>query len=735
MRTKHLFIIENQWNKKPTVLLFFLLIPFFINNCTSKDNEIPIRRSYFAKILFIRPSAKSTITKEEDNDIKSLKNSIAITSFSMTEAYAGHLDAVQWENFNIIVIPFASAKSLNYEEVNSIKRAVHSGANLIFDGVTSLKDIFDITVNKSAVTVTKVHDLTFTENKLYWTSPCDVTPIDTLRNKHKVLCVDDSTHSPLALYGKFGQGKFIYFAPLFDPVTDKGYSRFPFLIETIGLAFEIKPITERRAAEMYFDPGERPDSSNVDTLAKWWKTCKVKRIFAAGWYYDSDYNYAALLKACHENGILVYCWLETPMISTNFWNKHPEWREKTVFQKDAHIDWRYLMNLADENCRRQVCKETGEFLMKYDWDGVDFAELYFEPSPVGPELPENFTPMNKVVREEFKKKGGFDPVLLFDTANVHYWKTHETDWKKFALYRKDLCFRLKKYFLDYFSTIKTRKNDFEVMLTVLDVSITPELSDFIGEDTQNTLSLFKQYDITLQIEDPSNCWGLTPERYRNIGELYRKNVKEKNKLVFDCNVVSAHEKGYGGFPLEIPSGEEIRQIAYNMDLHDIRPAFYSENVVSASDYKNISTTLARKAKVIVKAKNKWEINTPFTIRIHPENKNTNVALDNQTWLAGEDDEIIIPQGKHVIEFKSPEETFQHMIRLKNISGELKSAKFFDHRTELIYSEDITSCYVTIDQQPATIYIDDKQADCPIFKNKEEITIKLPQGEHRVVIKN
>ena len=100
---------------------------------------------------------------------------------------------------------------------------------------------------------------------------------------------------------------------------------------------------------MFFDPGVHVDTTSIETLAKQWKQQKIKVIHAGGWYIGEKYDYARLIKACHSNGILVMCWLETPMIGKTFWNEHPEWREKTAFQKDAFIDWRYLMNLADSN--------------------------------------------------------------------------------------------------------------------------------------------------------------------------------------------------------------------------------------------------------------------------------------------------------------------------------------------------------------------------------------------------
>ena len=58
----------------------------------------------------------------------------------------------------------------------------------------------------------------------------------------------------------------------------------------------------------------------------------------------------------------------------------------------------------------------GGLLKRFDWDGVNVAELYFE-SLEGASNPARFTPMNDDVRADFKRVGGFDPKLLFDPSS------------------------------------------------------------------------------------------------------------------------------------------------------------------------------------------------------------------------------------------------------------------------------------------------------------------------------
>ena len=98
---------------------------------------------------------------------------------------------------------------------------------------------------------------------------------------------------------------------------------------------------------------------------------------------------------------MVYAWLELPHVSEKFWDEHPQWREKTAILQDAHLDWRKLMNLADPDCSRAAEAGVQALIARFDWDGVNLAELYFE-SLYGAADPQRFTPMNETVRADIR---------------------------------------------------------------------------------------------------------------------------------------------------------------------------------------------------------------------------------------------------------------------------------------------------------------------------------------------
>jgi hypothetical protein len=717
------------------IILFIALLVFSksviiysTNNINYNDDSlVPLK-----KIIVIEPSANEIIPKEELNDIQSIKYVLNISGITFSTATLEDLKNKELHSYDIIIVPFAASKNMTNENITQIKDAVNSGSCLFFDGLSPIKDVFGLKIRQKPLKVDRIRDLLFNNPLLYWPYSDNISVLDKNTTNCSVICVDEKNNLPLMVSGSFGKGKYIYFANLFDPYTTKGYTRYPFLIEVFNSVFGPINLAERRFVEMYFDPGFNKYPLNFDELAKKWKKQMIKVIYAAGWYYDNqDVNYEKLLKACHENGIAVFCWLEPPMISKKFWDNNKEWREKTAFLKDAHIDWRYLMNLTDSSCRRKVFSELEVFLTQYDWDGVNLAELYFDPVNDGRQNPKNFTPMNDAARNEFKTISGFDPISLFDRKSIHSWKSSNADWMKYIAYRKDLSCRLKSYFLDFLSEINKKKSNFEIMLTAIDVSITPEVANYIGEDFKNTIELYNKYPITLQIEDPSNSWGSTPDRYDSLGKEYRKYIPNKNSLIFDCNVVDCHLKGFGGFPSVKPTGEEIRQIIYNISIEGVRPAFYSEASFYPGDFKNISTILARETKITVVNDSTWEIVSPYMVFVHTGVKENAFELDNKSWQTGEDDYVIIPQGEHFLSEKKIKKNLND-ICLFSISGNLESADFNNNSIMFTYNEQHISCYAIVNKNPSSIIIDNVQSTCEVFMSSSgTFSIKLPKGRHVV----
>src|SRR3954464_398215 len=94
-------------------------------------------------------------------------------------------------------------------------------------------------------------------------------------------------------------------------------------------------------------------------------------------------------------------WRGPPLVSLRFWLEHPECREKTQTGRDALVDWRRPIALEDPNCFRLASPVFSRVVSAWPFDGVDVAELYFEPDTRA----EDFTPFHPSALAQF----GHDP--------------------------------------------------------------------------------------------------------------------------------------------------------------------------------------------------------------------------------------------------------------------------------------------------------------------------------------
>ena len=133
------------------------------------------------------------------------------------------------------------------------------------------------------------------------------------------------------------------------PPGEHGYERFPYLLQAL-CDLGLEPPFRSSRLWAFFDSAYR-SRVDLDYFAARWRKAGIAALHVAAWhFYERDAEQDAYLKkliaACHREGILVYAWLELPHVSEEFWDDHPEWREKTAVLQDAQLDWRKLMNLG-----------------------------------------------------------------------------------------------------------------------------------------------------------------------------------------------------------------------------------------------------------------------------------------------------------------------------------------------------------------------------------------------------
>src|SRR6266568_4119914 len=116
---------------KSYAILSFILSVLISTHCFGTEDSKMAGLSHPAKILFVNPNA-SGLTIEETNDVASLKNSLFIAGFDVTEVSANMFNSLKISIFDVLIIPSASAKELNQESAVRIKKAVNAGTFLVF---------------------------------------------------------------------------------------------------------------------------------------------------------------------------------------------------------------------------------------------------------------------------------------------------------------------------------------------------------------------------------------------------------------------------------------------------------------------------------------------------------------------------------------------------------------------------------------------------------------------------
>jgi hypothetical protein len=413
---------------------------------------------------------------------------------------------------------------------------VEQGAVLILEGESSAAELFGFRASKDRVVVSSVIDLRRPKLPIIWQNALELARFE-IPKQARLFGRERWTGAPLMAGYRSGSGAVLWLAV--SP-GEQGYERFPYVLHAlIDLGLEL-PF---RSANLwaFFDSAYRT-RVDVEFFARRWRAAGISALQVAAWqYYEADAGrdryLRALIEACHRNAILVYAWLELPHVSEQFWNDHPEWREKTAVLQDAHLDWRKLMNLANRNSFQTARFGTQALIHRFDWDGVNLAEVYFE-SLEGTDNPARFTPMNDDVRREFRELHGFDPLELFQT------RKDEASLRAFLDFRAGLARRMQEEWIGVIEQERRSQPALDLVLTHVDDRLDSGMRDAIGADAGRVLPLLEKHDFTFLIEDPATVWHLGPQRYPEIARRYQSLTRRADKLAIDINIVDRYQDVY-----------------------------------------------------------------------------------------------------------------------------------------------------------------------------------------------
>ena len=635
-------------------------------------------------------------------------------------------------NTSLLVIPHAAASRMTAAESRAVVASIERGLTLVTDGVSPLGGALGIRAGRE-VPVAVLEDQFQPEIRIRWPNHRVVAWISGYpKNDATPVYQDSSREHLLAVILQRNTGRCLYVAPLIDPVTGSGYARFPTLPWVVERGLGVRPPLRRRGADAYFDPGYRWRIP-ADSLARMWHAWGIRGVHVAAWYASSDppYDYAALLQALHNNGLLAYAWLEWPYIGKGFWDRHPAWRQKNALLQDAHLDFLYLMDLQNPDCMEAALNELSGFL-RADWDGVDVAEFTMtgagREALEGPAVPEFFTGFTDVGRRMFREQAGFDPLELFAPASHHYWKSDTAALHTFYRYRTGVNLAAERtIFTRLRSAEEGAAGPRELMLTIVDNMLHPEFDNLLGFDLNTTVSIAREFDLTLVAEDPYTEWSRPPERYTTMGSNYRRLLGERPFMI-DVNVVPLPEDRKELYSTAQPTGTEFLELWKYASRETRRVCYYCESSVLENDWLLLPAAMAGSGSVTAKG-TAVTVSAPYTVALR--SGAGNVRMDGEPWPARSDSEIIVPAGKHLITMDA-EHGADVNLRLVSITGELLGAWCSADTLSLEYSAR-GRCALGFGLRPSAVLLDGMPAHPPVHDSGSGSVFYVPGGRHRFTV--
>jgi hypothetical protein len=581
---------------------------------------------------------------------------------------------------------------------------------LILEGDSAAARSFGIVPQKEKLTVRQIVDSHGPKMQIIWEQPTEITKVQ-LPADFTVYATERWHGAPVLAGKRTAHGAVLWMAT--EPGLS-GIERYPYLLQAlVDLGLE----TPLHATNLwaFFDSSYRI-RADTDYLARRWREAGVSILHVAAWHNMErdpvqDEYLNRLIRACHRNAILVYAWVELPHVSEKFWDEHPEWREQTAAGQDAQLDWRKLMNLQNKDCRAAVSTELNGLLGRFDWDGVNLAELYFE-SLEGASNPARFTPMNDDVRADYKKQTGIDPKTLLQPG------ARAEDLRRFLDYRAGLASNLQAQWLDEIEKARVQKPYLDIVLTHIDDRFDPGIRDALGADVARSLPLIQARKSTLLVEDPATLWSLGPERYSKLASQYRALTSDSAHVAVDINIVERYQDVY---PTKKQTGVELFELVHEAAVSFSRVALYFENSLEKQDLALLPAA-ANTASANIDGAGVLTLDATQSTRVNWQGA---VEMDGKLWPIQNARTILAPSGKHKFEASA----LQPGVEIADFNGEIRSALGASNRADISYTSK-TRALAVIGSAVSRIELDG--AKFPQPKTGETLnSVVLPAGDHKV----
>ncbi|MEO8025875.1 MAG: hypothetical protein ABI823_05360 [Bryobacteraceae bacterium] len=594
---------------------------------------------------------------------------------------------------------------------------VDRGAILVLEGESPVASSFGFVAGVGRVAVRGVEEVSAPKLEIVWEKAVTI-PVFAIPQTARIFARERWQGAPLVAGFRQGRGAVLWVAA--SPGA-QGYERFPYLPQAL-VALGLDPPFRSSRLWAFFDSSYRL-RADPEYLAARWRASGIAALQVAAWHYwetepERDAYLAKLIEACHRNLIHVYAWFELPHVSEQFWRDHPEWREKTAIGQDAHLDWRKLMNLTNRDAFMSVADGARSLLRRFDWDGVNLAELYFE-SLEGAANPARFTPMNADVRREFEEQEHFDPIELFRGASPEPARL-----KAFLDYRAGLARRQQEEWLGVVDGVRRERPELDLVLTHVDDRFDTTMREKIGADAARVLPLLADHSFTFLIEDPATIWHLGPKRYPQIAARYAPLTPHGEKLAIDINIVERYQDVY---PTKQQTGTELFQLVREATNAFDRVALYFENSLMPRDLPLLGSAAAGVDRV-ERSGNKLVISSRHGVGVPWSGP---ALVDGKLWPIRGSGVVWLPAGLHAIDAGAQDPS----LLMEDFGGTIMGAAATATGIQFAYRCD-TRALAKLPRRPARIQVDGLPFTLPVsstLPSGSGFVITLPRGQHLVVI--
>jgi len=349
------------------------------------------------------------------------------------------------------------------------------------------------------------------------------------------------------------------------------------------------------------------------------------------------------------------------------------------------------MNLSNADCFRDAAAGTKDLIGRFDWDGVNLAELYFE-SLEGLSNASRFTPMNDNVRAQFRAAGGFDPIELFQT------RKDTPSQRAFLDFRAKLARDMQQQWLAEIESIRRARGYLDVVLTHVDDRLDTSMRDAIGGGFRATSAA------------PGEAQLYVPDRGSGHHVERSAATLRGDRPPLPCADAEAgpprHRPEHrGSLPERLSHQAADRRRLFEV-VHSAAGAFaqtalYFENSILSPDLSLLSAAAAvvSRAEMIGP---KLMVDSPRGVALCWSGP---AIVDGQPWPVRTDSLLFLPAGAHSAEAGGEVPA----LRVSHFNGELTSAQSVAaNAIELSYRSSARAIAV-LNRKPTRVEIDGAEA--------------------------